>query len=30
MTFDFHVGMSKFDVRIYDSIQCQKEYEAEE
>jgi hypothetical protein len=29
MTFDFHIGTSKFDVRIYDSIQCQKEYEAE-
>jgi hypothetical protein len=29
MTFDFHVGMSKFDVRIYDGTQCQKEYEAE-
>jgi hypothetical protein len=29
MTFDFHVSMSKFDVRIYDGTQCQKEYEAE-
>jgi hypothetical protein len=29
MTFDFRVGMSKFDVRIYDYTQCQKEYEAE-
>jgi hypothetical protein len=29
MTFDYHVGTSKFDVRIYDCIQCQKEYEAE-
>jgi hypothetical protein len=29
MTFDFHIGTSKFDVRIYDSTQCQKEYEAE-
>jgi hypothetical protein len=29
MTFDFHVGTSKFDVRIYDDTQCQKEYEAE-
>jgi hypothetical protein len=29
MTFDFHIGMSKFDVRIYDGTQCQKEYEAE-
>jgi hypothetical protein len=28
MTFDFHVGTSKFDVRIYDDTQCQKEYEA--
>jgi hypothetical protein len=29
MTFDFHVGTSKFHVRIYDGTQCQKEYEAE-
>jgi hypothetical protein len=29
MTFDFYVGTSKFDVRIYDVTQCQKEYEAE-
>jgi hypothetical protein len=29
MTFDFHVCTSKFDVRIYDGTQCQKEYEAE-
>jgi hypothetical protein len=29
MTFDFYVGTSKFDVRIYDGSQCQKEYEAE-
>jgi hypothetical protein len=29
MTFDFHVGTLKFDVRIYDDTQCQKEYEAE-
>jgi hypothetical protein len=29
ITFDFHVGTSKFDVRIYDGTQCQKEYEAE-
>jgi hypothetical protein len=29
MTFDYHVGTSKFDVRIYDYTQCQKEYEAE-
>jgi hypothetical protein len=28
MTFDFHVGTSKFDVRIYDGTQCQKKYEA--
>jgi hypothetical protein len=29
MTFDFHISTSKFDVRIYDCTQCQKEYEAE-
>jgi hypothetical protein len=29
MNFDFHIGTSKFDVRIYDVTQCQKEYEAE-
>jgi hypothetical protein len=29
MTFDFHVRTSKFDVRIFDGTQCQKEYEAE-
>jgi hypothetical protein len=29
MTFDFHVGTSKFDMKIYDGTQCQKEYEAE-
>jgi hypothetical protein len=29
ITFDFHIGTSKFDVRIYDGTQCQKEYEAE-
>jgi hypothetical protein len=29
MTFDFHIDTSKFDVRIYDGTQCQKEYEAE-
>jgi hypothetical protein len=29
MIFDYHVGTSKFDVKIYDSTQCQKEYEAE-
>jgi hypothetical protein len=28
MTFDFHIGTPKFDVRIYDDTQCQKEYEA--
>jgi hypothetical protein len=26
MTFDYHVGMSKFDMRIYDCNQCQKEF----
>jgi hypothetical protein len=29
MTFDFHIGTSKFDLKIYDGTQCQKEYEAE-
>jgi hypothetical protein len=29
MSFDFHIGTLKFDVKIYDSTQCQKEYEAE-
>jgi hypothetical protein len=29
MTFDFHIGTSKFDVRIYDGTQFQKEYKAE-
>jgi hypothetical protein len=29
MTFDFHVGTSKFDMKVYDCTQCQKEYEAE-
>jgi hypothetical protein len=29
MTFDFHIGTSKFDVKIYDGTQCQKEYEDE-
>jgi hypothetical protein len=29
MTFDYHVGTLKFDVRIYDCTQCQKEFEAE-
>jgi hypothetical protein len=29
MLFDYHYGTSKFDVKIYDYTQCQKEYEAE-
>jgi hypothetical protein len=29
MIFDYHCGTLKFDVRIYDGTQCQKEYEAE-
>jgi hypothetical protein len=29
MIFDYHVGTSKFDMRIYDCTQCQKEYEVE-
>jgi hypothetical protein len=29
MIFDYHVGTSKFDMKIYDCTQCQKEYEAE-
>jgi hypothetical protein len=29
MVFDFHIGTSKFDVKIYDGTQCQKKYEAE-
>jgi hypothetical protein len=29
MTFDFHVGTSKFDMKIFNCTQCQKEYEAE-
>jgi hypothetical protein len=29
MTFDYHIGTSKFDMRIYDCTQCQKENEAE-
>jgi hypothetical protein len=29
MTFDYHIGTSKFDVKIYDGTQCQKEYEEE-
>jgi hypothetical protein len=29
MTFDFHIGTSKFNVRIYDGTQCKKEYEAQ-
>jgi hypothetical protein len=28
MLFDYHCGTSKFDVKIYDYTQCQKEYEA--
>jgi hypothetical protein len=28
MIFDYHVGASKFDVKVYDCTQCQKEYEA--
>jgi hypothetical protein len=28
MIFDYHCGTSKFDVKIYDGTQCQKEYEA--
>jgi hypothetical protein len=29
MSFDFHIGTSKFDMKIYDGTQCRKEYEAE-
>jgi hypothetical protein len=29
MAVDFHIGTSKFDVKIYDGTQCQKKYEAE-
>jgi hypothetical protein len=29
MNFDFHVGTSKFNVKIYDCTQCQKEYKAD-
>jgi hypothetical protein len=29
MLFDYHYGTSKFDVKIYECTQCQKEYEAE-
>jgi hypothetical protein len=29
MLFDYHCGTSKFDVKIYDCTQCQKEYDAE-
>jgi hypothetical protein len=29
MAFDFHIGTSKFNVKIYDGTQCQKKYEAE-
>jgi hypothetical protein len=28
MLFDYHCGTSKFDIKIYDCTQCQKEYEA--
>jgi hypothetical protein len=28
MLFDYHCGTSKFNVKIYDCTQCQKEYEA--
>jgi hypothetical protein len=28
MAFDFHIGTSKFDMKIYDGTQCQKKYEA--
>jgi hypothetical protein len=30
MAFDFHIGTSKFDVKIYDGTQCQKKYEADD
>jgi hypothetical protein len=30
MAFDFHIGTSKFDVKIYDGTQCQKKYETED
>jgi hypothetical protein len=29
MFFDYHIGTSKFDVKIFDCTQCQKEYKAE-
>jgi hypothetical protein len=29
MIFDYHCGTLKFDVKIYDGTQCQKEYEVE-
>jgi hypothetical protein len=29
MAFDFHIGTSKFDMKIYDGTLCQKKYEAE-
>jgi hypothetical protein len=29
MIFDYHISTTKFDVKIYDGTQCQKEYEAE-
>jgi hypothetical protein len=30
MAFDFHIGTSKFDMKIYDGTLCQKKYEAED
>jgi hypothetical protein len=30
MAFDFHIGTSMFDVKIYDGTQCQKKYETED
>jgi hypothetical protein len=30
MAFDFHIGTSQFDVKIYDGTQCQKKYETED
>jgi hypothetical protein len=30
MAFDFHIGTSKFDVKIYDGTQCQKIYETKD
>jgi hypothetical protein len=28
MAFDFHIGTSKFDVKIFDGTLCQREYQA--